>query len=259
MRARGQTVALFALGVVALTGTVVAAAGAPRSETHLTHDHQVAAKAATSAFRAQITRAGQQLSARLVGLDASLSVPGGMPDARDLAQAQAAFDTVRVQMVDPSAASTQGGAPSLDAALWSPDELGASHAALAQAAPVLTVVLGRVVLSPQAIAQSAQRSTAWISRMAPSVTAGTSPLGRSDLEATARAVATTMVGLADIGRLVDPPESTAAAVAAGRLVDATSSSTTSLRQIITDADVLSVHLGRLGGALTGYGKGSLYQ
>ena len=87
MRARGQTVALFALGVVALTGTVVAAAGAPRSETHLTHDQQVAAKAATSAFRAQITRAGQQLSASLVGLDASLSVPGGMPDARDLCAA----------------------------------------------------------------------------------------------------------------------------------------------------------------------------
>ena len=234
-------------------------AGASGSTTHLSHAEQVAAKAATTAYRAQISQAGHQLTASLIAIDASLTSSSATPDPVSLAQAQAAFDTLRVQMTDPSAASSHGGAPSLSTALWSPQVLRGSHVELAQAAPVLSVVLGRIILSPQAIAQSAQRASAWISRTAPAVDAGRSPQGRADLEATARSIVVTVAGLTGIGHLVAPVESDAAASSANRLVDAVASPLASLRQIVSAADVLSVHLGRLGGALDGYGKGSIYQ
>jgi hypothetical protein len=259
MRARRRSVTLLALGALCVAGVASAVAGATSGATHLTRDEQVAAKAATTAYRAQISQAGQQLSTSLVALDASLDDDGVDPDPAALAEAQAAFDTLRVQMSDPSAASTAGGAPTLAAALWSPSLLRSAHGELAQAAPVLTFVLGRVILSPQSIAQSAQRSSGWISRTAPGALAGSAPQTRADLEATARSITVTMAGLSGIGHLVAPDETDAATAGATRLLSATSSPSPSLRQIVADADVLSIHLGRLGGALKGYGKGSLYQ
>ncbi len=257
MRVTRRPAALLAGATLSLAGAVAAVAGASGGATHLSGAEQVAAKSATTAYRAQISQAAHQLASGLVALDSTR--PGQALDPVALAQAQAAFDTLRVQMTDRSAASTQGGAPSLSIALWSSDVLERAHGELAQAAPVLTVVLGRVILSPQAIAQSAQRSSAWISRTAPAVLSGRAPQTRADLEATARSITTTMAGLAAIGRLVAPTETDAATRSATRLVEATASASGSLRQIVADADVLSVHLGRLGGALKGYGKGSLYQ
>ena len=256
MRAPRRPAALL-VAALSLAGGAAAVAGASDGSTHLSGAEQVAAKAATTAYRAQISEAARQLASGLVALDASPSGPAGNPAA--LAQAQVAFDTLRVQMADPSAASSEGGAPSLSVALWSPEVLDRAHSELAQAAPVLTVVLGRVILSPQAIVQSAQRSSAWISRTAPAVAAGRSAQTSADLEATARSITVTMTGLAGIGHLVAPTVTDSATADAARLLEATGSGSASLRQIVADADVLSVHLGQLAGALKGYGKGSLYQ
>ena len=147
----------------------------------------------------------------------------------------------------------------LSSALWSPSVLAMNHAALAAAAPILTVVLDRVILSPQAIALSAQRSTAWISRTAPSVLAGSTSLTRGDLQATAVATRAAIGSLEMLGRLVAPAETAQVIRASDLLEAATSSPTATLRHVMAAADVLSVHLGSLGGDLSGYGKGALYQ
>jgi len=234
------------------------AAGADRAErsSHLSHAQQVAAKAATSAFRAQITLAGQQLSTSLVALDGELE-QGGTVDPAVLARAQAAYDVVRFQVADPGAASSQG-ASSLASALWSPTVLAADHGELAAAAPLLTVVLGRVILSPEAVAQSAQRATAWISRSAPLVGTGSTPATPADLVATAQAAQSTIAGLVPLGRLVAPAEMARVEAAGATMVRATTSGG-SVRQVVGAADVLSAGLGALAGDLAGYGKGALYQ
>ena len=259
MRGPRRFVVLLVLGLLVMGSAGAEGGTAHAAADHLTRAEQTAAKAATSAFRAQVTHAAEQLSASLVTIDASLSQPDGSVDREALDRARAAFDVVRVQMVDPRAASTQGGTLSLSSALWSPSVLAVNHAALAAAAPILTVVLDRVILSPQAIALSAQRSTAWISRTAPSVLAGSTSFTRGDLQATALATRAAIGSLEMLGRLVAPAETAQVIRASDLLEAATSSPTATLRQVMAAADVLAVHLGSLGGDLSGYGKGALYQ
>ena len=259
MRGPRRFVVLLVLGLLVMGSAGAEGGTAHAAADHLTRAEQTAAKAATSAFRAQVTHAAEQLSASLVTIDASLSQPDGSVDREALDRARAAFDVVRVQMVDPRAASTQGGTHLLSSALWSPSVLAMNHAALATAAPILTVVLDRVILSPQAIALSAQRSTAWISRTAPSVLAGSTSFTRGDLQATAVATSAAIGSLEMLGRLVAPAETAQVIRASDLLEAATSSPTATLRQVMAAADVLAVHLGSLGGDLSGYGKGALYQ
>lgn len=224
---------------LALAAPAAASGGGQRST--LSPAQQRAAKAATSAYRSEMTRAGQRLAAAIV--------------AGDLAGARQAFDYVRPQLGDPGASATG----SLAAALWPSQGRSADLSALAARSPALVVVLGRIVLSPQAIAQSAQRDAIFVSRNAPGVLTGRSAVDLGDLRATARAASEALAGDAAIARSVDRSSALRSEQAAARLEAALGSAAPSPRAVVAAADLLAAALGREAWRLTGYGKGSLYQ
>ena len=231
-------VLVVALVAAACSRTAPVTASTSGASSHATPAEQAAALAATAGYRQLLDDAGQQLAAAL----------GANPP--DPVAARAAIDELRAQVAPGSVED-----PRLAGALV----LGASDQAieaLTPEAPLLSVAVSRVTLSPQDVALALQRRSEWIAAEAE---LASSPVASEELALTATQLAKGLSMLLPLGELVAPAQAKSAQEACAALQGVVSNPGTSTRSQVGAADLATARLGQLAAALAGHGQGGQYQ
>jgi hypothetical protein len=267
---RRPTVVLLAVVPLLLASC---AAGSSTSARHIptsavaTPAEQADALRATSTFRALEATAGQELASDVTALDAAVH-------ASDMAGATAAVGQAilvddRVRSYAASDGSGQAGATPIDeahlAAVLADLRAGEMPTGLcdqmAASAPVLEVLLSRVILDPSTVALRAQDIVAWVALVAPTAYgASPTPTGSSpaDVESAVTMAASAVEGLEPLGTIVAPAATRATGRDLARLEAVLAASPTP-REVVAAADASLAALGELAGDLGGFGRGGEYQ
>ena len=209
--------------------------------------------------------AGFTLSNQLTTLaNDSANNPAQM--ASDVTQLQQTYDIVRAQVSGASSGSLGAAAATVDqlgGVVIDPRDLSvlpSQSGALSAEAPEIAVILGRIVLSPQQIALTAQQSIEWIATHAPTADGTNAAVHHSDLVITAEACGKWLASLNALGVMVAPSvmhESVASMASLLSLLH--QSGPASVRSIVEQADVTVASLAALAGDFSGYGSGGAYQ
>jgi hypothetical protein len=248
---------------------------------------QAATLHATNVFRQEIVTAASSiapLAQRVVG---DLAVGNVAAAQRDTAQLQVAYNTIRPVITANSATDLsldgwpsdqpKGVAPTgirvlaADLAARRLDAARRQASWVAEQGPTLTIGLFRTIETPQ---QIAQRVVSLLSWTVESVIAHPRSTDRrqdlADVLATASTAKTAIVGMEQLGLLVDPPTTYlvqdrlhAVTMALGGLgepqqLTAAQIDAVPWRTIAQHLDALAAAVGTLGGSMSGYGTGRPY-
>jgi hypothetical protein len=231
---------LLAIAVLTAACSTTSSARPPATTaaTQASPAEQAAALDATTGYRRLMSDAGEQLSTALTA------------QPPDFSSARAALDQLRSLM------ATDGRPDPLLATALTLGSNDASLEALAAEAPLVALISSRVTLAPADIALELQHQAEWLSEQAPLAGTGTDS---ADLVVTAAQMARGTGLLLALGALVDPVAAERARAATSALAIQTGTTDSSVRSLVSAADLASARLGDLAAALEGYGQGGQYQ
>ena len=228
---------------------------------------QAAALQATSSFRSVMATAGQSIAAQVTTLDADARAGDVAGAATAANSALLSYDSIRAYAQSNGVSSTTR-APIDDrrllgvlSALRAGQPVASETSQMVSTAPLLEVLLSRVILAPSTVALRAQDAVAWIAETAPSAYGGSSPTPGAtpaDCAATLAMARAAYRGLVPLGTLV-ATKATAKAGADLRALNKTMAGDPSPLQVVQAADASLASLGQLAGQLAGFGQGGEYQ
>lgn len=211
--------------------------------------------------------AGQRIAADVTALAADAhnkDTAGAISEAN---AALLAYDRVRSYADANGGVATTSGAPIDDtrlltvlAALRAGRDVTGLTSKMAESAPLLEVLLSRVILAPATVALRIQDAIAWVSDVAPSAYSQAPPPGATpaDCRATVKMAAAGFEGLTLLGTQV-ASASTSKTGAQLAVLEATMTGSPDPRAVIQAADALVADLGQVAGQLSGFGEGGEYQ